>query len=203
MRSLSFLTAALLLGTAAVAQTNAPSAAPKPTTARDQTARPAPIAPPTASPLKKPTTTPTASPSTPVGQPAPGSATSTATPVGQPAPGTRAANGKPAPKPKPIPGTKDGVTIKDGQTMVTEFGSTRFLTDSATVKLTSGMVVKADGTVTRPDGTSVKLVEGDYVSLSGRLMTMKMKLAQDSTRKAEAKQRKLDSHKKKKGLFGR
>lgn len=75
---------------------------------------------------------------------------------------------------------KDGYLMKDGKVLETRDAHTGNLGADAT--LVNGTKVAADGTVTMADGTITTLKEGDYMSLTGRLTTMAMKMEQDSLR---------------------
>ena len=85
-------------------------------------------------------------------------ARSGATPKGSVAPKSRGATGI---------GTRDGLTMKDGRVVLTEFGSTNPLV--ADKKLNNGTTIGASGLVTATDGTTTQLTEGDLVSLTGRV----------------------------------
>ncbi len=195
----SVLTAALLLGAGAVlaqapakpGQQMAPAKSTSVATPVQGAAAPASGTPrPTAVSGTMPVTAPTAS--------------AAAAPRATVRPGARG----PAPREKGIPGMKDGVTVINGEVVVTEFGTTRPVTAASEAtgrKLTSGITVLPDGTFTRPDGTGGKMVEGDFLTLTGRFTTMREKTVADSARKAELKLKLQEAKhpKKKKGLFGR
>jgi hypothetical protein len=73
---------------------------------------------------------------------------------------------------------KDGFLMKDGKVMVTRDAHTEPLT--AETSVVNGTKINASGQVTMPNGTTTTLKEGDYMSLTGRLTTMAMKVEQDS-----------------------
>ncbi|MFD2784310.1 DUF6799 domain-containing protein [Hymenobacter rubripertinctus] len=75
---------------------------------------------------------------------------------------------------------KDGYLMKDGKVLETRDAHTGNLSTDAT--LVNGTKVGADGTVTMADGARIMLKEGDYMSLTGRMTTMAMKMEQDSLR---------------------
>jgi len=79
---------------------------------------------------------------------------------------------------------KDGAVMKEGKVLFTQQGQTNPVTQPVT--LVNGTKIMADGSVTMADGSTAMLQEGDRLSLSGRLMTMKMKAEQDSLMMAAA-----------------
>ncbi|KAA9332984.1 hypothetical protein F0P96_08340 [Hymenobacter busanensis] len=104
------------------------------------------------------------------------------------------------PPPRPVvknAGVRDGVMMVDGKVMLTENGHTNQLAEPRT--LTNGTKIAADGTVTKADGSTVTLVNGDYMSLSGRLTTAAMKAEQDSLMQAAKMDPKGKMKMKKKG----
>jgi len=78
-----------------------------------------------------------------------------------------------APKPRaaaPLgPVVKDGFVMEKGRVILTEQGTTNPLTEDKTLR--NGVVVTSAGIVKATDGTTAQMVEGDYVSLTGRLTT--------------------------------
>lgn len=101
-----------------------------------------------------------------------------------------------------VPGFKDGVTVRDGQVHVTQHGKTETLTTTDTATTFTHLLVNGDGTVKLNDGSTVKLDEGDHVSLTGKLTTKRMQFVQDSTAKAEYKERRIQAAKRNRGLRG-
>ena len=88
----------------------------------------------------------------------------------------------PKPRMKAVGTTlKDGLSMKDGKIISTELGSTFPVT--ADKKLVNGTTVTPSGLVTRADGTTSQMVEGDYVSLTGRITTKREMMDADSVRK--------------------
>lgn len=79
-------------------------------------------------------------------------------------------------------GVKDGFLMQAGKVMHTQHGHTAPV--SALTALPNGTKVQADGVVILADGSTVQLQEGDYMSLSGRLTTIRMKAEQDSLMQA-------------------
>ncbi|KUG05879.1 DUF6799 domain-containing protein [Solirubrum puertoriconensis] len=91
------------------------------------------------------------------------------------------------PAPRPVmknAGVKDGVTMQQGKVMVTEHGHTVELTAPNIKDFPNGTKVQADGVVVMADGNTSQLQEGDYMSLSGRITTARMKAEQDSLMQA-------------------
>ncbi|AYA37887.1 hypothetical protein D3Y59_13045 [Hymenobacter oligotrophus] len=91
------------------------------------------------------------------------------------------------PPPRPVlknAGVKDGVLMKQGKVMITENGFTSELTAPNIKSFPNGTKVQADGVVVLADGNTSQLQEGDYMSLSGRLTTARMKAEQDSLMQA-------------------
>lgn len=101
-----------------------------------------------------------------------------------------------------VPGFKDGVTVRDGQVHVTQHGQTETLTTADTASTFTHLIVAGDGTVKLTDGSTVKLTEGDHVSLTGKLITKRMQFVQDSTAKAEYKERRIQAAKRNRGIRG-
>ena len=64
-------------------------------------------------------------------------------------------------------GTKDGMVLHNGRVVLTELGTTNPLV--ADKKLINGTTITVAGLVTGTDGTTTQLIEGDYVSLTGRV----------------------------------
>ncbi|UYZ58280.1 DUF6799 domain-containing protein [Hymenobacter latericus] len=97
---------------------------------------------------------------------------------------TRPAPRKPATPPqRPVlknAGVKDGVLMQQGKVMVTQHGHTSELTAPNIMSFPNGTKVQADGVVVMADGNTSQLQEGDYMSLSGRITTARMKAEQDS-----------------------
>ncbi|GAB3842741.1 DUF6799 domain-containing protein [Hymenobacter jeollabukensis] len=97
---------------------------------------------------------------------------------------------RPAPRKAAVPqrpvmknaGVKDGFMMQDGKVMHTENGHT--MPVAALTALPSGVKVQPDGVVIMADGSTAQLQNGDYMSPSGRLTTMRMKAEQDSLAKA-------------------
>ncbi|RAK62717.1 DUF6799 domain-containing protein [Hymenobacter edaphi] len=97
---------------------------------------------------------------------------------------------RPAPRKAAVPqrpvmknaGVKDGFMMQDGKVMHTENGHT--MPVGALTTLPSGVKVQPDGVVIMADGSTAQLQNGDYMSPSGRLLTMRMKAEQDSLAKA-------------------
>ncbi|GAC1370291.1 MAG: hypothetical protein NVS3B25_28250 [Hymenobacter sp.] len=81
--------------------------------------------------------------------------------------------GSAAPKPRvaaPVGvSLKDGLTMQKGRVVLTELGITNPLT--ADKKLVNGTTISPAGLVTATDGTTTQMVEGDMVSLTGRITT--------------------------------
>ena len=85
-----------------------------------------------------------------------------------------APKGRVQPKPRmgmgnPGAAVKDGLTLKAGRVVLTELGVTNPLTVDK--KLVNGTTISTTGLVTSPSpsGTTVQMLEGDMVSLSGRV----------------------------------
>ncbi|GAB2944481.1 hypothetical protein GCM10027048_06610 [Hymenobacter coalescens] len=98
---------------------------------------------------------------------------------------TRPAPRKAAVPQRPVMGTagvKDGFAMKEGKVMHTQHGHTMPVT--ALTALPNGTKVQPDGVVILADGSTAQLQEGDYMSLSGRLTTVRMKAEQDSLMRA-------------------
>ena len=76
-----------------------------------------------------------------------------------------------APKPRPTAaagvGLKDGLTMQKGRVVLTELGITNPLV--ADKKLINGTTISPAGLVTATNGTTTQMVEGDMVSLTGRV----------------------------------
>lgn len=97
---------------------------------------------------------------------------------------------RPAPRKAAVPqrpvmknaGVKDGFMMSEGKVMHTENGHTMAV--AALTTLPNGIKVQPDGVVIMADGSTTQLQNGDYMSLSGRLTTMRMKAEQDSLAKA-------------------
>jgi hypothetical protein len=84
--------------------------------------------------------------------------------------------------------------MKEGKVLVTQQGRTSPLTQDMT--LVNGTKVSSTGAVTMTNGTTATLLEGDMMSLSGRLTTAKMKASQDSLLMATREQTKEKSKRK-------
>jgi hypothetical protein len=98
---------------------------------------------------------------------------------------TRPAPRKAVPPQRPVlknAGMKDGFLMQEGKVMHTENGHTMPVT--ALTTLPAGIKVQPDGVVIMADGSTTQLQNGDYMSPSGRLTTMRMKAEQDSLAKA-------------------
>lgn len=103
---------------------------------------------------------------------------------------TAQAQTRPAPRKAAAPqrpvmknaGVKDGFLMQDGKVMHTANGFT--MPVAALTTLPSGVKVQPDGVVILADGSTTQLQNGDYMSLSGRLLTVRMKAEQDSLMKA-------------------
>lgn len=79
---------------------------------------------------------------------------------------------------------KDGLTMQKGRVVLTELGITNPLT--ADKKLINGTTISPTGLVTAPNGTTTQIVEGDQVSLTGRVTTYKSIVEADSLLKIKA-----------------
>lgn len=96
-----------------------------------------------------------------------------------------APRGKAAVPPRPVlkdAGVKDGFQMVDGKVMHTENGHT--MPVAALTTLPNGIKVQPDGVVVMTDGSTTQLQNGDYMSPSGRLQTLRMKAEQDSLMRA-------------------
>lgn len=95
--------------------------------------------------------------------------------------------GRVAPKPRvaaaKVGGVKDGLSMQKGRVMLTELGISNPLV--ADKKLINGIVITPAGIVTGSDGTTAQMMEGDQVSLSGRITSRSKILAADSTAKIQ------------------
>jgi hypothetical protein len=99
---------------------------------------------------------------------------------------------RPAPRKAAVPqrpvmrnaGVKDGVVMQQSKVMITENGHTMPLTAPEVRTFPNGTKVQADGVVVMADGNTTQLQEGDYMSLSGRITTARMKAEQDSLMQA-------------------
>ncbi|MDB5236132.1 MAG: hypothetical protein JWR44_3125 [Hymenobacter sp.] len=111
-----------------------------------------------------------------------------------------------APRPRPS-GTgatlKDGLTMQKGRVVLTELGITSLLT--ADKKLINGTTISTTGLVTATDGTTTQMMEGDMVSLTGRVTTRTSKVEADSLLKIKlfdakypGKRKKMEAEKERK-----
>lgn len=95
--------------------------------------------------------------------------------------------GRVAPKPRAAAakaeGTKDGLSMLKGRVVLTELGINNPLV--ADKKLINGTVITPAGVVTSPDGTTAQMMEGDHVSLSGRITSRTEIMASDSLAKIQ------------------
>jgi hypothetical protein len=108
-----------------------------------------------------------------------------------------------AARPATTPGFKDGVTVREGKVVATESGRSTVVSDSATVKLMTGLTVNGNGTVTRTDGTSETLKEGDYISLTGRLTSAEEAKEHKQELKENLKEDRVKAAKKARSPLGR
>ncbi|MDQ2794397.1 MAG: hypothetical protein M3Y12_10385 [Bacteroidota bacterium] len=112
-----------------------------------------------------------------------GSAAAQAQPAspGRVAPNSRAVPGRPAPA--KAEGIKDGLSMMKGRVVLTELGINNPLI--ADKKLTNGTIITPAGLVTGTDGTTAQMMEGDHVSLSGRITSRSEIMAADSIAKIQ------------------
>jgi hypothetical protein len=110
-----------------------------------------------------------------------GSAAAQAQPTspGRLAPRPRAVPGRPAPA--KAEGIKDGLSMQKGRVVLTELGISNPLI--ADKKLINGTVITPAGVVTSTDGTTAQMIEGDHVSLTGRITSRTEVMAADSLAK--------------------
>lgn len=95
--------------------------------------------------------------------------------------------GRVAPKPRvaaaKTEGVKDGLSMQKGRVVLTELGiSNPLVTDK---KLINGIVITPAGIVTSTTGTTAQMMEGDQVSLSGRVTSRSEIFAADSIAKVQ------------------
>ncbi|MDJ0366753.1 hypothetical protein QMK33_16480 [Hymenobacter sp. H14-R3] len=76
---------------------------------------------------------------------------------------------------------KDGLTMQGGRVVLTELGLTAPIQQDK--RLLNGTVVTTSGQVNGTTGTTTQLVEGDYVSLTGRFTSKREMVEADSVRK--------------------
>jgi hypothetical protein len=87
-----------------------------------------------------------------------------------------------APRPRMAAATgvsmKDGLVMQKGRIVVTELGITNPLVGNK--KLVNGTTISQTGLVTATDGTTTQMMEGDMVSLTGRVTTRTSMVEADS-----------------------
>ena len=95
--------------------------------------------------------------------------------------------GRVAPRPRPVAskaeGIKDGLSMQKGRVVLTELGISNPLV--ADKKLINGTIITPAGVVTGTDGTTAQMMEGDLVSLSGRITSRAEIMAADSIAKVQ------------------
>ena len=95
--------------------------------------------------------------------------------------------GRVVPRPRPVAskteGIKDGLSMQKGRVVLTELGISNPLV--ADKKLINGTVITPAGVVTGTDGTTAQMLEGDLVSLSGRITSRAAIMAADSIAKVQ------------------
>ncbi|QKG54514.1 DUF6799 domain-containing protein [Hymenobacter sp. BRD67] len=79
---------------------------------------------------------------------------------------------------------KDGLTMQNGQVILTELGRTAPIEQDK--RLVNGTLITTKGQITNVEGVTSQMAEGDYVSLTGRLTSKREMVEADSVRKLVA-----------------
>ena len=79
---------------------------------------------------------------------------------------------------------KDGLTLQNGRVILTELGLTAPIEQDK--RLLNGTLITPKGQVTSVDGATTQMMEGDYLSLTGRRTSKQEMVEADSVRKLVA-----------------